>query len=334
LSKSIKNILKLALVFGIGFVFLYFVFEDVDWDSQLNKMRNAHLGWLSLGIGISVISHWIRAYRANLLYKAIGYKVSNTNSFMAVLVGYMFNYFIPRAGEVSRCASLMKTSQLPIDKSLGTVVTERLVDLLMLVLVLASIFLLQFELIWNFISAYLPNSNKGLSLNQSILVGVFFLLLIALVVKRKQVLKMSPVQKIITLLQGFKEGVLSIFKLEKPLLFIFLSVAIWVGYILMMYFCLFALESTAQLSFINCLTVFAIGTIGVVLPAPGAGAGTYHFFVTQALVLFGIAKADGLAYATLVHGSQMILLIVLGILASIYVMVQKRNMPSENQVKL
>jgi uncharacterized membrane protein YbhN (UPF0104 family) len=102
----------------------------------------------------------------------------------------------------------------------------------------------------------------------------------------------------------------------------------------MMYFCLFALESTAQLSFINCLTVFAIGTIGVVLPAPGAGAGTYHFFVTQALVLFGIAKADGLAYATLVHGSQMILLIVLGILASIYVMVQKRNMPSENQVKL
>ncbi len=325
MSKSIKNILKLALVFGIGFVFLYFVFEDVDWDAQLNKMLNAHLGWLSFGIGLSVVSHWLRAYRANLLYKAIGYQVSHSNSFMAVIVGYMFNYFIPRAGEVSRCASLLKTSQLPIDKSLGTVVTERIVDLLMLVLVLALIFLLQFEIIWNFISAYTPHSNEGFSNIQLVGISAALIVLVVLVFKWKQVVSSKPIQKLMALLQGFKEGVTSIFKLEQPVLFLILSLAIWAGYILMMYFCLFALEATSQLSFIDCLTVFAIGTIGVVLPAPGAGAGTYHFFVTQALLLFSVPKADGLAYATLVHGSQMILLIVLGLVASIVIMVQKRK---------
>ncbi len=317
--------LKLVLVFGTGFVFLFFVFKDINWETQVSKMLQANKAWLGFGIGISVLSHWIRAYRANLMYKAIGYQVSNTNSFMAVLVGYMFNYFIPRAGEVSRCASLLQTSQLPIDKSLGTVVTERIVDLLMLVLVLGLIFLLQFEIIWDFIQSYLPANSEGLSNLQISLIALVILSLALVIFKWKTVINLAPVKKIVALLQGFKEGVMSIFKLEKPVLFIVLSVAIWVGYILMMYFCLFALEATSELSFINCLTVFAIGTIGVVLPAPGAGAGTYHFFVTQALLLFSVPKEDGLAYATLVHGSQMILLIVLGLIASVVVMVQKRK---------
>ncbi len=317
--------LKLVLVFATGFVFLFFVFKDINWETQVSKMLQANKAWLGFGIGLSVLSHWIRAYRANLMYKAIGYKVSNSNSFMAVLVGYMFNYLIPRAGEVSRCASLLQTSQLPIDKTLGTVVTERIVDLLILILILGVILLMQFEVIWDFIQSHLPQQNEGLSTLQITLIAVFLLLLAIVFFKWKYVTNLATVKKITTLLQGFKEGVLSIFKLEKPILFIVLSVAIWLGYILMMYFCLFALEATSALSFIDCLTVFAIGTIGVVLPAPGAGAGTYHFFVTQALLLFSVPKEDGLAYATLVHGSQMILLIILGLIASVVVMIQKRK---------
>ena len=93
----------------------------------------------------------------------------------------------------------------------------------------------------------------------------------------------------------------------------------------MMYFCLFALESTAYLSFTDCLVVFAIGTIGIVLPAPGAGAGTYHFFVMQSLLLFGVAKEDGIAYATMVHGVQMIVLLVIGAIASMLVIAKQKQ---------
>jgi hypothetical protein len=96
-----------------------------------------------------------------------------------------------------------------------------------------------------------------------------------------------------------------------------------------MYFCLFALEATASLSFVDCLTVFAIGTIGVVLPAPGAGAGTYHFFVMQSLLLFGVQKEDGIAYATLVHGTQMVFLIAFGLIASFIVFLQKKDTVNE-----
>jgi glycosyltransferase 2 family protein len=96
-----------------------------------------------------------------------------------------------------------------------------------------------------------------------------------------------------------------------------------------MYVCLFSLEATSHLNFVDCLTVFAIGTIGVVLPAPGAGAGTYHFFVMQSLLLYGVSKEDGIAYATMVHGIQMIVLLILGAIASIIVMGKQKNKMNE-----
>jgi uncharacterized membrane protein YbhN (UPF0104 family) len=138
-------------------------------------------------------------------------------------------------------------------------------------------------------------------------------------------IKMPLYIRIFKLLQGFSDGLLSIRHLKNPMLFLILSVLIWVGYILMMYFCLFSLEATSHLTFSDCLTVFDIGTVGVVLPAPGAGAGTYHFFVMQSLLLFGVAKEDGLAYATLVHGIQMIVLITIGLVASGIIYLGQKN---------
>ncbi|MBP7510701.1 MAG: flippase-like domain-containing protein, partial [Bacteroidia bacterium] len=146
---------------------------------------------------------------------------------------------------------------------------------------------------------------------------------------RKKLVQTKLFLRIFELIQGFGDGLLSIRHVKNPVQFILLSIAIWVGYILMMYFCLFALESTSHLSFSDCLIVFAIGTIGVVLPAPGAGAGTYHFFVMQSLLLFGVAKEDGIAYATMVHGIQMIVLLILGAIASVLVVAQQKKKLNE-----
>ncbi len=336
MSKNLKTALQYAIAILVGGFFIYLVFNDTDWADLFMRIKSANLNWLLLGLAISILSHFIRAYRATMLYHAMGYPVGSTNSFFAVLIGYMANYAIPRAGEVARCAVLKKTDEVPIEKSLGSVITERIVDMLLLVLILAAIFLLQFDLIVDFISKAV---NKGNSSEASalplkwILVGGTIIIATLLFMLRKKLRASPMLVKLFDLFEGFGDGLLSIRHLKNPVLFIILSIAIWVCYILMMYFCLFAMEPTSHLSFIDCLTVFAIGTIGIVLPAPGAGAGTYHFFIIQSLLLFGVGEADGKAYATMVHGSQMILLLVLGAIASVFVLLQKKKTIANEQAQ-
>lgn len=324
-----KKFIQYFLIVAVGGFFLYFVFKGTDWASMWSKISSADLYWLSHGMVVSILSHWIRGYRGTLMYDALGYKIGATNSFYAVMVGYMMNYVIPRAGEVSRCASLAKSNGLPIEKSLGTVVTERLVDMLMLLLILGLILIFQFDLIYNFIVENNKNnaaqsSNPGSSSLKWILLAAGVIVALTLLVFRKKIMSHPLVQKLKT---GFIDGLLSIKHMKKPGLFVFLSFAIWACYVLMMYFCLFALPQTAHLGFLECLTVFAIGTIGMVLPAPGAGAGSYHFFVMSGLMLFGISREDGVAYATLVHGFQMILLILAGLVCSALVLHNQKVHP-------
>jgi uncharacterized membrane protein YbhN (UPF0104 family) len=245
----------------------------------------------------------------------------------------MMNYIIPRAGEVSRCAALSKTDDVPVEKSLGSVVTERLVDMVILVLILGTIFLLQINIITEFIGKALNSGNSETQNNgfpwKWIALAALSIIGILIFTLRKKLVKSALFARIFVMIQGFGDGLLSIRHVKKPFLFVVLSLLIWVGYILMMYVCLFAMDSTAHLSLVDCLTVFAIGTIGVVLPAPGAGAGTYHFFVMQSLLLFGVAKEDGIAYATMVHGIQMIVLLILGAVASLLVIGKQKQKLNE-----
>jgi uncharacterized protein (TIRG00374 family) len=326
-SEKIKKNLLFSLIMLVGILFTIYAFKGVDLNDMVTKISEANPWWLLLGMGVSIISHWLRAYRATLLYEAMHFKVGVKNSFLAVLIGYMMNYFIPRAGEVSRSAAVSKTDNIPLEKGLGSVVTERIVDMVLLLIILGIIFLVQFDLIYGFINQTLSTSatqeNSGFPLKW-VLLGVFATAAILLFLQRKKLVQTKLFARIFSVLQGFADGLLSIRHLKKPFLFVGLSVLIWVGYILMMYFCLFSMEPTSHLLFIDCLTVFAIGTIGIVLPAPGAGAGTFHFFVMQSLLLFGVSKEDGLAYATLVHGAQMILLIVLGLIASGLIFTQQK----------
>jgi uncharacterized membrane protein YbhN (UPF0104 family) len=324
----LKKTLQYFIITAVGGIFLFLVFRNTNWAELFDKMSYANPYWLALGVFISLISHWIRAYRATLLYEAMHYKVSTKNSFYAVIIGYMMNYLIPRAGEVSRCAAISKTDNLPVEKSLGSVVTERIVDMVLLILILGIIFLLQFDLIVNFITKF-TSGDKSENVSGFPYLWVLLtigVLSIGIVWYFKDKLMKSPLfLRIFSLVQGFGDGLLSIRNIKNPFLFIVLSVLIWLGYIFMMYVCLFSLESTSNLSFSDCLTVFALGTVGVVLPAPGAGAGTYHFFVMQSLMLYGVGREDGIAYATMVHGIQMIVILILGAIASLIVMAKQKN---------
>lgn len=329
--KNIKNILQYSLITIIGAWFLYFVFKGSNWTELGEKLQQADYNWIGLGLIIAMLSHYLRGLRAVMVYETMGYKVPVRNSVMAVLVGYMMNYIIPRAGELSRCAALNKTDGMPVEKSLGTVVAERAFDLLILLLLLLFIFMVNFGMISAFLEQQVGDSQgQGESLPWWKNIKILALLLLGttavfLFLFRKKLLQHKLAQKLMHMLKGFSEGLLSIRHVKKPWLFVLYSVLIWLCYVLMMYFCLFSMQATSHISFSGCLTIFAIGTIGVVIPAPAAGAGTYHFAVMQSLKLYGVAEADGIAYATLVHGVQMILLLALGAIASLIILSSQKK---------
>lgn len=326
MSNALKKAIQYIAIAAIGAVFIYFVFNGTNFADIYHKMQGANYRYIAAGMLVSLVSHYLRALRAITLYRPLGFTIQTKNSLYAVLVGYMMNYIIPRAGEVSRCAVLAKTNHMPIEKSLGTVVTERLVDLFILLLVMLVIFFGRFDLIYGYISENLgATQNAEKSWFKPALAAIFLMVTGVLWFKRKSLAKSPLFNRLLGVVKGFTEGLLSIKKVQNPILFVVYSVAIWACYILMMYLCLFGMESTSQLTFMDCLVVFAMGTIGVVIPAPGAGAGTYHFAVMQALLWFGVPKEDGIAYATMVHGIQMILLLALGTLASVLVLVQTRS---------
>lgn len=324
MSPKLKSFIQYAVIALIGIFFLYFVFKGTDWNDLLDKFSHTNYWWIGVGIIVSVISHWLRGYRATMLYEALGYRVPVKNSFYAVFIGYMMNYIIPRAGEVSRCAALTKTDDLPVNKSLGTVVTERIFDVVILALILVVVFFLQFDLLNDFLQKTFSSGDPKPDAAGFGVKAIIAIVVLAgcagLFLMRKKLVTNPLFSKVFDLLKGFGEGLLSIRQVKNPFLFVLLSVLIWVAYILMMYFCLFSMEATKDLGFMECLTVFAIGAIGIVIPAPGAGAGTYHFAVMQSLLLFGVPAADGIAYATIVHGAQMVFTLIIGAVCSLLVL--------------
>jgi uncharacterized protein (TIRG00374 family) len=323
LKQAIQNL----AIFLIGGLFLYVVFRGVEWNLLAEKMSQANFYWIAAGMAVGLISHYLRAIRAIMLYNPMGYQIPTRNSFYAVMIGYMMNYIIPRAGELSRCAALNKTDDIPVQKALGTVITERIVDVFILALILALVFSLNFSLLFSYIqeTTQYKTVDTGTNSARWIILTIAAMFILGIFVFKNSISSMPLYQKILSFVKGFAEGLTSIRKVKNPGLFILLSIGIWLCYVLMMYLCLFAMSATEHLSFMNALVVFAIGTIGIVIPAPAAGAGTYHFAVTQSLLLFGIAEADGVAYATLVHGAQMIILLLFGGLCSILVILATRN---------
>ena len=258
------------------------------------------------------------------------------------MVGYFINLVIPRGGEVSRSVALQRmTRKVPVDSGLGTIVAERIIDLIFLLLCIGSVFLIQYEVIMGFLDVALKDQNPteggdSTGISKILLLaiigisGLIFLLIFFLI---KRELFNSLKGKVISFLQGLKTGLLAIFKLKKAPLFIVYSTLIWVMYYLMFFFILQAFPATSLLDINAALTIFTIGGIAMAVPVQG-GAGSFHFLVSKALfILFGygslfatnlikenpaltaenfVDQSSATAIATIFHGWQTLIIIVVG----------------------
>jgi uncharacterized protein (TIRG00374 family) len=275
--------------------------------------------WVALSGILSIIAFIVRAYRWNLLIEPLGYTPSLKKTTYSLMVGYFANLAFPRLGEVSRCAALSKAESIPFNKLLGTVIVERVVDVLSLLICILLVAALEFKRLGNFFNENIfnPLIKKIDQLSRSpILLTILITALIALISvliyfsrKNKAKGKETAFSK---LAKGFIDGLRSIAKLKQPGLFIFHSIFIWVLYYLSVYVALFAFPFTSGLGSGAALFLLIAGGLGMSAPVQG-GIGAYHLLVSQGLVLYGLSQEEGLTFATLLHSLQLVLVIIMGI---------------------
>jgi uncharacterized protein (TIRG00374 family) len=295
-------------------------------DYLLRTWQNAHKGWLVLMAVIAMASHVIRAERWKMLLEPAGYSTKLSYSFLSLMTGYLVNLVIPRGGEVSRCYNPYKLDKTPVDISFGTVVLERIADVICLLLLIGFSFFMESEKLFAFIDT-LPLGSDHSSRVKTILLIVAILIVIGLafiwVVKKNRKLN-AFVKKT---WYGFREGLLSVFKLKNKGLFIFYSVLIWFLYFVMSYSMILAFPETDHLGVSAVFSLFAIGAIAMAVPLPG-GTGSYHVLVPQGLVfLYHVPQADAIAFTFIFHGWQTAIMIVGGAVSLIItsVMVKKKS---------
>ena len=249
------------------------------------------------------------------MIEPLGKSPRTLNTFLAVMVGYLMNLVFPRMGEISRCGVLARYEKMSFTQLIGTVVVERIVDVIMLLLFTLFVVVGQFGQVIQFLD---NNPEVNEQVNQlihspwSILVFILVIALVAFFWKR--IMRTAALGKIRSVLKNFAEGLRTLRHMNNKWAFIFHSVFIWLMYYLMLYVIFFSFDFTSHLPAIAGLTAFVLGSYGMVAPVQG-GIGAWHFMVVQALLVYGIDKSDGMVFALLAHTSMMAMMILLGLIS-------------------
>lgn len=326
MSPKLKNILRFTLFLGIGIFFIWIFLRNLSSEQKheiLNSMGNANYWWIAFAIPLGVLSHYFRALRWKMLIETMGYKPGNSNMFYAVMVGYFANLALPRLGEVSRCTILTKYENVPFQKSFGTVITERVLDIMVFFFLFFLNLALQAERLSGYIdeNIYKPLESKlHLSFNLSgafTIVTISFIVafgIIALVFGKK--IKANKYYKKIKLMAlGFIEGLKSLTKVRNIWLFLLYSISIWTLYLLMAFVVFFSIPASSGLGLDAGLAVLVFGSIGIMVVQ--GGIGIYPAIVAETLVLYGVASEQGYALGWLIWTSQNLTIVVVGIISLI-----------------
>lgn len=309
MKKGAFNFLKIALPLLLGVFLIWYSYNKFS-PEQLEEIKThfskANYGYVILSVVFGILSNLSRAYRWKYTLASLGYKPKFKNNIMAVYIAYLMNLFIPRSGEVSRALVINKYENVPFDKAFGTIISERAADFIILMLIVAAAFALQFQVLTNYLSGEINLSKIYIPVIVLCVLGIT----VFLAVKKS---KSAFAGKIKTFLSGLKEGILSIFKMEQKWAFLFHTLFIWAMYVLMFYVVVFCLPETSAITFGAILTAFVAG--GFVIAFTNSGFGSYPFVVANILLLFDVPETAGTAFGWIVWSSQTITTMVLGVLS-------------------
>jgi len=320
LKKQISKWLTVLIPLLIGIGIIYYQYTTLTAE-EIDKIKisfeKANYYFILLSLVIACLGYWSRAYRWKFSLNHLGYETKFSNNFFTVCVSYLVNLTVPRSGEISRAALLKKYENVPFDKAFGTIVAERIVDLLIFLLFVFIGFISQFDKIYQFL---LSENVSFQSLILTAIVGVFLFfvfILIWIYAEWQIILKLKKK------LSGLVEGITTVYKMKDKWKYIFHSFFIWFSYLMMFYVAIFALPETSVINFDIVIMGFIFGSLAVGFSNGGLGA--YPFSIALIFSLYGISKDVGTAFGWLVWTSQTILTILLGLISYVLLPVLNRN---------
>jgi uncharacterized protein (TIRG00374 family) len=339
--QSNKNIplviLKYIASLSFAGLIIYILFRNQDPVALVEKILEVEFGWVILSMIFGGWAYVNRGIRWIVLIDALGYKSSKINSVSAVSVGYFTNMFIPRAGEISRCTALNKVEKIPVDKLFGTILVERVLDFVFLIILFLLILILKFDLILQFFTELGLQSSGSVTSSSTkyyVLVAVLLFCGLAYYLLKKWIVTTIFYEKITEFIDGLKEGFKSIKKMKRKSFFWFHTFSIWIMYFLMTYVCFQAIPETSHLSISDGLFLLVLGGIGMVIPTPG-GVGSYHAIVMIGLSVLGVGTIvlsengdpsnPALLFPTIVHIAQTLVAIIMGSIGLLVLFLSKKK---------
>ena len=335
IPKRFSQVLQFVLFTGVGVFILFYVYKSQNASyvaecalkgipesecSLLEKLKSdfaeVNYFWVILVILAFLLSNVIRAHRWLLLIHTLGKKGKIVNAFLTIMVGYFANMGLPRVGEIVRAGLFARYESIGAEKVMGTIVVDRILDLLSLLFAIILVIILQGEVLWEFFGSQIRNSVFAAGWTY-FLIGGLILILVAMYRFRHVIKRWNLYLRIHHLVEGFRDGLRSLKRVEKPWILFLDTVLIWLMYYLMMYLCFKAFDPTAELGAMAGLMVFVFGGLGIVFPSPG-GMGTFHAMVIMALAIYGIQGDDAFSFANIQYFSvQLFGTILVGIIGLI-----------------
>ena len=335
LRSQFLTLIKFVFFLGLGILIIWLSIRNLtlaEKDEIIHSFRIANYNWVFLAILLGILSHVIRSLRWRIFFEPMGYHPSFKNTFYAIMVGYFANMAFPRLGEVTRCGILAKYEKIPFNKSFGTVVTERALDLIIFFLLFLLTIFTQIGTLRDYLNNHVYPELQGKFIhpfsNSLFLFGIagFFALVILLfLLFRKKIKNSKFYHKIGLLIHGFWEGFKSLSQIRKPVLFVFYSLAIWFLYFLMIYTCFFCFALKPTLSPGAGLSSLVLGTIGIMI-TPG-GIGLYPAIIQETLLLYGLSRVTGLALGWIAWTAQTVMIFIVGGLSLILLTFNHRYKP-------
>ena len=306
MKKNALSFLKIALPLGLGIFLIWYSYSRFS-EQQLNEIAayfsKADYAIVVLSVLLSVLSHISRAYRWNFMLEPLGYKPKLANNFMAISVAYLMNIFIPKSGEVSRGIILDKYENVPFTKGFGTIISERVVDLIFLLLFAALALSLQFDELYLYLSEIFEPTKLIIAFTGMIILILLFYFFLKFSRSKLQ-------QKLKQFILGLKEGVFSILNMRRKWAFLFHTILIWGLYLASFYVATHALQETTNISAGVLIIAFVVGSVSFAFT--NSGFGSYPFFVAGILAIFGIAETAGTAFGWIVWTSNIASIVFFG----------------------
>ena len=313
--KSILSFLKVALPLAFGAFLIWYVFKDLtqqEKEELYASFASANYFWIFLSISFGILSHMSRAIRWKYTIQPLGKTPGFWNSFFTVMIGYVANLALPRLGEVTRPGLLGKYEDLPFNKLFGTIVAERVADLVILGSIMAGIVFVEFDMLKELLFGYLEQGSGNISIEKILIIAgaaviglaaLFFLMLSK---------SDNPIfRKIRELVRGIFEGLISIVKMENKGYFLMHTAFIWIMYIGMFWVCFFCLEETSSVPLAGVVASFVMGSLAIVFVQ--GGLGVFPLAIMNTLLLYGVSKSGALALGWILWTSQTLMVIVLGV---------------------